>query len=79
MECIYRLKSIVFLFTQEVIINMFTFYRNLWMSIVLALPSVIILYVLTNISYFTVMSKATLLSSNAVAVVCRTTENSISF
>ena len=79
MECIYRLKSIVFLFTQEVIINMFTFYRNLWMSIVLALPSVIILYVLTNISYFTVMSKATLLSSNAAAVVCRTTENSISF
>ncbi|CAF4558375.1 unnamed protein product [Rotaria sp. Silwood1] len=42
--------------------------RNLWLSIVLALPSVIILYLLTNISYFTVMNKAVLLSSNAVAV-----------
>ncbi|CAF3120388.1 unnamed protein product [Rotaria sp. Silwood2] len=42
--------------------------RNLWLSIVLALPSVIVLYLLTNISYFTVMSKEALLSSNAVAV-----------
>jgi amino acid transporter len=46
-------------------------HRNLWLSIVLALPSVIVLYLLTNISYFTVMNKAALLSSNAVAVVCR--------
>jgi hypothetical protein len=45
------------------------FYRNLWLAIVLALPSIMVLYVLTNISYFTVMNKATLLSSNAVAVV----------
>jgi hypothetical protein len=52
------------------VIDTFAFYRNLWLSIVLALPSVIILYVLTNISYFTVMNKAELLSSNAVAVVC---------
>ena len=43
--------------------------RNLWLSIVLALPSVIVLYLLTNISYFTVMSKEELLSSSAVAVV----------
>ncbi|CAF2801060.1 unnamed protein product [Rotaria sp. Silwood2] len=42
--------------------------RNLWLSIVLALPCAIILYILTNISYFTVMNKAELLSSNAVAV-----------
>ncbi|CAF3601899.1 unnamed protein product [Rotaria sordida] len=42
--------------------------RDLWLSIVLALPAVIILYVLTNISYFTVMNKATLLTSDAVAV-----------
>jgi hypothetical protein len=45
------------------------FNRNLWLSIVLAVPSVIVLYLLTNISYFTVMNKAVLLSSNAVAVV----------
>ncbi|CAF1101483.1 unnamed protein product [Rotaria sp. Silwood1] len=42
--------------------------RNLWLSIVLALPSVMILYVLTNISYFTVMNKAELLTSQSVAV-----------
>ncbi|CAF3525129.1 unnamed protein product, partial [Rotaria sp. Silwood2] len=42
--------------------------RNLWLSIVLALPTVIVLYVLTNISYFTVMNKEELLSSEAVAV-----------
>ncbi|CAF4880580.1 unnamed protein product, partial [Rotaria sp. Silwood1] len=42
--------------------------RNLWLSIVLALPAVTVLYVLTNVSYFTVLSKAALLSSSAVAV-----------
>ncbi|UJR38710.1 hypothetical protein I4U23_031375 [Adineta vaga] len=42
--------------------------RNLWLSIVVAVPIVIILYVLTNISYFTVMTKSVLLSSNAVAM-----------
>ncbi|CAF0777144.1 unnamed protein product [Rotaria sordida] len=42
--------------------------RNLWLSIVLALPCVIILYILTNISYFTAMNKVELLISNAVAV-----------
>ncbi|CAF4892156.1 unnamed protein product, partial [Rotaria socialis] len=42
--------------------------RNLWLSVVLGLPSVIVLYVLTNISYFTVMNKVELLSSDAVAV-----------
>ncbi|CAF3832093.1 unnamed protein product [Rotaria sordida] len=42
--------------------------RNLWLSIVLALPCVIILYILTNISYFTAMNKVELLNSNAVAV-----------
>jgi L-type amino acid transporter 9 len=47
------------------------FSRNLWLAIVLALPLVVILYVLTNVSYFTVMNKAELLSSSAVAVVCK--------
>ncbi|CAF4125391.1 unnamed protein product, partial [Adineta steineri] len=42
--------------------------RNLSLALALSLPTVIILYILTNISYFTVMSKAELLSSNAVAV-----------
>ncbi|CAF4100214.1 unnamed protein product [Rotaria socialis] len=42
--------------------------RNLWLSIVVAVTLTIIVYVLTNISYFTVMSKDELLNSNAVAV-----------
>ncbi|CAM4956179.1 unnamed protein product [Rotaria socialis] len=42
--------------------------RNLWLSIVVALSSVIVLYLLTNISYFTVMNTAELLSSDAVAM-----------
>ncbi|CAF1380893.1 unnamed protein product [Rotaria sp. Silwood1] len=42
--------------------------RNLGLAIILALPTVTILYVLTNISYFTAMSPAVLLNSNAVAV-----------
>ncbi|CAF0938792.1 unnamed protein product [Adineta ricciae] len=42
--------------------------KNLWLSIVVALPIVIVLYVLTNISYFTVMTKSALLSSDAVAM-----------
>ncbi|CAF1201221.1 unnamed protein product [Didymodactylos carnosus] len=41
---------------------------NLWLSIIIAVPTVTVLYLLTNISYFTVMTKAALLSSNAVAV-----------
>lgn len=45
-------------------------HRNIWLSMALALPTVMVLYVLTNISYFTVMNKAALLSSNAVALVC---------
>ncbi|UJR18649.1 hypothetical protein I4U23_005557 [Adineta vaga] len=42
--------------------------RNLWLSIVVAIPTVIVLYIFTNISYFTVMTKSELLSSNAVAM-----------
>ncbi|CAM4784309.1 unnamed protein product [Rotaria magnacalcarata] len=42
--------------------------RNLWLSIVVALSSVIVLYLLTNISYFTVMNTAELLRSDAVAM-----------
>ena len=38
-------------------------------SIFIAIPLVTVLYVLTNISYFSVLSKEDILSSNAVAVV----------
>ncbi|CAF1234980.1 unnamed protein product [Adineta ricciae] len=42
--------------------------RNLWLSVTLALPTVTLLYVFINISYFTAMTKSELLASNAVAV-----------
>ncbi|XP_064598688.1 LOW QUALITY PROTEIN: b(0,+)-type amino acid transporter 1-like [Liolophura sinensis] len=42
--------------------------KNLPRSILIGLPLVTILYILTNISYFSVMSKADMLASSAVAV-----------
>jgi len=42
--------------------------RNLPLSIVIGLPLVIIVYILTNISYFTVMSVEEMISSPAVAI-----------
>lgn len=62
------------IYNFEIIIYIFLSNRNLWLSIVIAVPAVTALYVLTNISYFTVLNKAALLSSNAVAVVCRKIE-----
>ncbi|XP_071785073.1 b(0,+)-type amino acid transporter 1-like [Asterias amurensis] len=43
-------------------------YRNLPLAIMISIPLVTLLYLLVNISYFTVMTPAELLSSNAVAV-----------
>ncbi|VVC39533.1 Amino acid/polyamine transporter I [Cinara cedri] len=42
--------------------------RNILLSYILAVPFVTIIYVLMNISYFTVMSKSDMVSSPAVAV-----------
>ncbi|XP_014679446.1 PREDICTED: b(0,+)-type amino acid transporter 1-like isoform X2 [Priapulus caudatus] len=42
--------------------------KNLPRSIMIGIPLVTIVYVLTNISYFTVMSKSAMLASDAVAV-----------
>ncbi len=44
-------------------------YRNLPLSMMLGLPIVILVYMLTNVSYFTVMSVDELLASPAVAIV----------
>ncbi|XP_033625653.1 b(0,+)-type amino acid transporter 1-like [Asterias rubens] len=43
-------------------------YRNLPLAIIIGIPLVTVLYLMVNISYFTVMTPAELLSSNAVAV-----------
>ena len=42
------------------------------LAILIAMPCIIVLYLLTNISYFTVMSADELLASPAVAIVSYT-------
>ena len=44
-------------------------FRNLPLAIMIGIPLVTVLYLLVNISYFTVMSVEELLNSPAVAVV----------
>jgi len=44
-------------------------YRNLPLSIIIGLPLVMCAYVMTNVSYFTVMSIQEVISSSAVAIV----------
>jgi hypothetical protein len=44
-------------------------FRNLPLAILIAMPLVISVYTLTNLSYFTVMSIDELINSPAVAVV----------
>lgn len=44
-------------------------YRNLPLAIVIGVPLTMIVYILTNISYFTVMSLDDLLQSPAVGIV----------
>uniref|UniRef100_A0A8C4RUD4 Cystine/glutamate transporter-like n=1 Tax=Erpetoichthys calabaricus TaxID=27687 RepID=A0A8C4RUD4_ERPCA len=46
----------------------FVFFRNIPLSIILSMITVIIFYLLTNISYYTVMTSQEVLESNAVAV-----------
>ena len=43
--------------------------RNLPLSIIIAIPTVIVIYLLANVSYFTVMTAEELLASPAVAMV----------
>ncbi len=47
----------------------FSVSRNVPLAVILGLPIIIILYILTNVSYFTVMSVEELLASPAVAIV----------
>ena len=44
-------------------------FSNLPRAIMLGIPLVTVCYLLTNLSYLTIMSKETLLASNAVAAV----------
>jgi len=45
------------------------FFRNLPLSIIIALPLCMVIYVLTIVSYFSVMSIAEMIDSEAVAMV----------
>lgn len=49
--------------------NVIFSYRNLPRANIIAVSSVTIIYLLTNIGYLTAMTSAELLASNAVAVV----------
>ncbi|KAG2468817.1 XCT protein, partial [Polypterus senegalus] len=53
----------------------FILIRNLPLSIILSMVTVTIAYLLTNISYYMVMTSQEVLESNAVAVVCEFTFN----
>lgn len=44
--------------------------RDMPRAIYISIPIVTIIYVLTNIAYFSIVSPAEMLTSNAVAVVC---------
>lgn len=63
------MMRITFVINIIIIIIFTNIFSNLPRSIMIALPLVMVIYLLANISYMTVLSKDALLASPAVAVV----------